>query len=78
MQTLMQKSRPTTLNHASAMGNPDGHAGRSLIRDADSGKRTKIDWLEVQWPLPSGAVERLTQLPLDRYITIVEGEGKWS
>ena len=29
-------------------------------------------------PLPSGAVERLTQLPLDRYITIVEGEGKWS
>jgi hypothetical protein len=41
------------------------------------GKRTKIDWLEVQWPLPSGAVERLTQLPLDRYITIVEGEGKW-
>jgi ASPIC and UnbV len=33
------------------------------------GERTKIDWLEVQWPLPSGAVERLTQLPLDRYIT---------
>jgi hypothetical protein len=41
------------------------------------GKRTRIDWLEVQWPQPSGGVERFTGLPLDRYITIVEGEGKW-
>jgi len=41
------------------------------------GKRTKIDWLEVQWPQPSGKRERLTDLPIDRYITIVEGEGKW-
>ena len=30
-----------------------------------------------EWPQPSGAVERFTDLPLDRYITIVEGEGKW-
>jgi len=41
------------------------------------GKRPKIDWLEVQWPLPSGRKERFTDLPVDRYITIVEGEGKW-
>jgi enediyne biosynthesis protein E4 len=41
------------------------------------GKRTKIDWLEVQWPQPSGKTERLTDLPVDRYVTIVEGEGKW-
>jgi enediyne biosynthesis protein E4 len=41
------------------------------------GKRTKIDSLEVKWPLPSGAVERFTNLPVDRYITIVEGQGKW-
>ena len=41
------------------------------------GKRTKIDWLEVQWPQPSGKTERLTNLPVERYITIVEGEGKW-
>jgi hypothetical protein len=40
-------------------------------------KREKLDWLEVKWPLPSGRVERFTNLPLDRYITIVEGEGKW-
>jgi hypothetical protein len=42
------------------------------------GKRDKLDWLEIKWPLPSGGVERFTDLPIDRYITIVEGEGKWS
>jgi len=41
------------------------------------GKRTKIDWLEVEWPQPSGKKEKFTDLPLDRYITIIEGEGKW-
>jgi enediyne biosynthesis protein E4 len=41
------------------------------------GNRTKLDWLEVQWPQPSGKTERLTDLPIDRYVTIVEGEGKW-
>jgi hypothetical protein len=41
------------------------------------GQRTKIDWMEVQWPNPSGKTERFTGLPIDRYITIVEGQGKW-
>jgi hypothetical protein len=41
------------------------------------GKRPKIDWLEIKWPQPSGAVARFTDLPLNRYITIVEGAGKW-
>jgi hypothetical protein len=41
------------------------------------GKRTKLDWLEIQWPQPGGKIERLTQLPIDRYITIIEGTGKW-
>jgi hypothetical protein len=41
------------------------------------GQQTKIDWLEVLWPQPSGKTERFTHLPIDRYITIVEGEGKW-
>ena len=41
------------------------------------GKRSKIDWLEVQWPQPGGKAERFTQLPIDRYITIGEGEGQW-
>jgi hypothetical protein len=42
------------------------------------GKQTRIAWLEVRWPQPSGAVERFTDLPIDRYITIVEGTGKWN
>ena len=42
------------------------------------GKREKIDWVEIKWPLPSGKTERLTDLPIDRYITIVEGQGKWT
>ncbi|HET9408048.1 MAG TPA: CRTAC1 family protein [Candidatus Sulfotelmatobacter sp.] len=41
------------------------------------GKRTKIDWIEVKWPQPSGATERFTNPPINRYITILEGEGKW-
>jgi enediyne biosynthesis protein E4 len=39
------------------------------------GKRTKVDWLEIKWPEPSGKTEKFTELPIDRYITIVEGEG---
>ena len=41
------------------------------------GQETRIDSLEVTWPRPGG-VERFTQLPVDRYIRIVEGEGKWT
>jgi hypothetical protein len=41
------------------------------------GKRAKFDWVDVRWPQPSGRVERFTDLPVDRYVTIVEGEGKW-
>jgi hypothetical protein len=41
------------------------------------GGQTKIEWLEIQWPEPSGRVERFTSLPIDRYVTIVEGDGKW-
>jgi len=40
-------------------------------------QHTKLDWLEVHWPNPSGKIQRFTNLPIDRYITIVEGEGVW-
>jgi hypothetical protein len=40
------------------------------------GLATKIDWLEIKWPQPSGRVERLTDVPIDRYVTIVEGKGR--
>jgi hypothetical protein len=41
------------------------------------GKRTRIDWLEITWPQPSGLEQRFTDLPVDRYITIHEGQTKW-
>jgi len=57
--------------------------GGSFLSDHDPrlvlgiGKRTKIEWIEVKWPQPGGGSERFTDLPLDRYVTIVEGQGKW-
>jgi len=39
------------------------------------GSNPRIDKLEIRWPLPSGRVETFSDLPVDRYITIVEGEG---
>lgn len=41
------------------------------------GRETKLDWIEVHWPQPSGTIERFTGLPIDRYISIVEGKGTW-
>jgi hypothetical protein len=38
------------------------------------GAATKIDWLEIKWPLPSGTVQRFTDVPVDRYVRIVEGK----
>ncbi len=41
------------------------------------GKRPKMDWIEITWPQPSGMKQRVTDLPIDRYITIREGEDGW-
>jgi enediyne biosynthesis protein E4 len=41
------------------------------------GKRAKVDWIEIKWPQPSGLVQRFTDLPIDRYITVREGQAKW-
>jgi hypothetical protein len=35
----------------------------------------RIDSLEIHWPGPSRQVDRLTDLPLDRYVHILEGKG---
>jgi hypothetical protein len=40
------------------------------------GEQSKLNWLEVRWPQPSGAVERFENLRIDGYVTIVEGEGR--
>jgi hypothetical protein len=37
------------------------------------GKAEKIDSLEFKWP--GGRVDKLTNLPLNKYIKVVEGGG---
>jgi hypothetical protein len=39
------------------------------------GQAEKVDWIEIQWPQPSGRSEKLTEVPVDRYVTVVEGKG---
>jgi hypothetical protein len=39
------------------------------------GPRNKIDKLEIRWPKPSSRVDVFTELPINRYIKIVEGVG---
>jgi hypothetical protein len=39
------------------------------------GRAARVDWVEVKWPAPSGRVERFSDLPIDRYMTLVEGTG---
>ncbi len=39
------------------------------------GANRKLDWLEIKWPRPSEKVEKFTDVSIDRYVTIVEGQG---
>jgi len=39
------------------------------------GARTKVDSLEVHWPAPSTRIEKIENPPIDRYLTIIEGQG---
>jgi enediyne biosynthesis protein E4 len=39
------------------------------------GRATALDWLEIKWPGPGARTERFTNVPIDRYVTIVEGKG---
>lgn len=39
------------------------------------GRAAKIDWIDVTWPAPSHRRERFSGVGVDRYITLVEGEG---
>lgn len=38
------------------------------------GKVPKLDWIEIHWPAPSSRVQRFTDLPVDAYLTLTEGE----
>ena len=39
------------------------------------GSATTVDWIEIRWPAPSGHIQRLERIPVDRYIRVVEGKG---
>jgi hypothetical protein len=65
------------LRHRSKVG------GGSYLSSSDPrivlglGPRTQIDWLEVEWPQPGGGRQRFSELPVDRYITVTEGQSGW-
>jgi hypothetical protein len=40
------------------------------------GQATKLDWLEIKWPRPSRKIDRFANVPIDQYVTIVEGTGR--
>jgi hypothetical protein len=39
------------------------------------GRAGKIDSVEIHWPGPSKQVDRLTELPINTYVRVVEGKG---
>ncbi len=39
------------------------------------GKAGKIDELEIHWPAPSKQIDRIKDLPLSKYVRIIEGKG---
>ncbi|HSB61820.1 MAG TPA: CRTAC1 family protein, partial [Vicinamibacteria bacterium] len=39
------------------------------------GAAPALPWLEVRWPAPSDRVDTLKDVPIDRYLRVVEGEG---
>ncbi len=57
-------------------------AGGSFLSSHDPrmvlglGDAAKVDWVEVKWPLPSGLVERFTNVPVGVYTTLREGKGR--
>ena len=55
-------------------------AGSSAGQDVTAtvtGTVTDPSGSPIKWPLRSGKIERFTNLPVDRYIIVVEGDGKW-
>ena len=49
-----------------------GHDPRLVL---GLGKESVVSKLEIHWPLPSLKIDVFSHLPVDRYVTIVEGEG---
>jgi hypothetical protein len=39
------------------------------------GNAAQADWVEIHWPRPSSAVDRISNVPLNQYLKVVEGSG---
>lgn len=39
------------------------------------GRAAKFDEVEIHWPAPSKRVDRLTDVPVNRYVKVIEGKG---
>jgi len=39
------------------------------------GSAAKIDEIEIHWSAPSKQIDRITPVPINRYVRIVEGKG---
>jgi hypothetical protein len=56
-------------------------AGGSFLSSHDPreilglGRAGRVGWVEILWPKPSTRVDHLTDLPLNKYLTVVEGKG---
>ncbi len=56
-------------------------AGGSFLSSHDPreilglGKAGKVDWLDIRWPKPSTRVDHFTDLPVNKFLTVVEGKG---
>lgn len=56
-------------------------AGGSFLSSHDPrvvlglGTAKKLDYLEIQWPKPSGNIESFRDVPINRYIRLEEGKG---
>ena len=56
-------------------------AGGSFMSSSDPreilglGAASRLDWVEIRWPKPSTRVDRFVAVPINRYLTVIEGKG---
>ena len=80
LRGLKQYEHPTDLTAIVTVADDGGSSGRLrremgvLPAHFGLGERTQVDVLEVRWP--SGIVDRLSSVPADQTLTIVEGSGE--
>ncbi len=48
---------------------------RTRLKTAGGSYLSSLDSLEIRWPAPSARVDTLKEVPIDRYLRVVEGEG---